>query len=174
MTRALLPLAITLALLAGCGTSSGPAAPQARRDVSGVAFEDAQGKRHTLAEFKGKVVLVDVWATWCPPCRRSLPEVAALQGRAGDAFAVLAISVDQEGWAKVGPFLRENAQMGLQAVVPAGRDGLAPFGSIAAIPTTLVVDRHGRLRERWSGYAPGRAEQALEQALREPWNQDRQ
>ena len=48
-------------------------------DVSRVAFRDAGGNRHTMAEFRGKVVLVDVWATWCPPCRRSLPEVAELQ-----------------------------------------------------------------------------------------------
>jgi thiol-disulfide isomerase/thioredoxin len=135
-------------------------------DVSRVAFADAEGRRQTLADFKGKVVLVDVWATWCPPCRKSLPEVAALQKAGGDSYVVLPISVDQGGWGDVKPFLAQNPQLGLRAFVPDGAKALEPFGEISGIPTTLIIDRQGKLIRRWSGYGEGAAKQALDEALR--------
>lgn len=158
------------AMLVGCGLGSteGPADPSGRKRVSHATFADAAGQVRTLAEFNGKVVLIDVWATWCPPCRKSLPEIAALQKKGGDAFVVLAVSVDRGGWPEILPFLQANPGLGLEALVPGPGEGLEPFGAIPAIPTTLVVDRQGRLRERWSGYAPGRVEQALAAALKEP------
>ena len=135
-------------------------------DVSRVAFRDAEGNRRTLADFKGKVVLVDVWATWCPPCRKSLPEVAAMQKAGGDRYVVLPISVDQGGWGDVKPFLAQNPQLGLTAYLPDGAKALDAFGEIRGIPTTLIIDRQGRLVQRWSGYAEGKAKQALDEALR--------
>jgi len=135
-------------------------------DVSRVAFLDAAGHRRTLAEFKGKVVLVDVWATWCPPCRKSLPEVAELQKAGGSDYVVLPISVDRGGWGDVSPFLAENAGLGLTAFVQDGAAGLEPFGEISGIPTTLIVDRRGKLVQRWSGYGEGMAKRALDDALK--------
>ncbi|BDU68506.1 hypothetical protein GETHOR_06070 [Geothrix oryzae] len=135
-------------------------------DVSRVAFRDAEGNRHTLADYQGKVVLVDVWATWCPPCRKSLPEVAELQKAGGDRFVVLPISVDRDGWNDVKPFLAQNPRLGLTAYLPDGERGLEPFGEISGIPTTLIVDRKGRLVQRWAGYAEGRARRALDEALK--------
>lgn len=135
-------------------------------DVSGVAIRDADGNRHTLADFKGKVVLVDVWATWCPPCRRSLPEVAELQKAGGDRYVVLPISVDSGGWGGVKPFLAQNPQLGLTAYLPEGGRALDAFGEVRSIPTTLVIDRQGRLVKRWSGCGEGMARRALEEALK--------
>jgi len=160
-----------LFLLPGCNrwrSGEGLVPADQRRLVSSVEYVDSSGIQHSLAEYKGKVVVVDVWATWCPPCRRSLPEIAALQGRDGNDFVVLAMSVDQNGWDDVRPFLGANPQMGLRAALPKDGKALDAFGSIRSIPTTLIVDRQGRLRERWSGYHPGRAEQALQEALLEP------
>ena len=156
----------------GCGScvpvgGLGPLPVRARKDVSGAAFLDEEGRRVSIADFKGRVVLIDVWATWCPPCRRSLPEVAALQKSGDEACAVLAVSVDKGGWAVVKPFLSQNAQLGLRALVPEDRRSMEPFGSIGGIPTTILVDRQGRMRERWLGYFPGRAGQALKAALQE-------
>jgi len=170
--RFLLPMLLG-ALLAGCsfggsGGDKGPVEASSRKRVSQVEFLDGSGAKRSLAEFNGKVVVVDVWATWCPPCRASLPEVAALQKRGGEDFIVLPISVDRGGWGDVSPFLNANPHLGLEAFLPAGSRALSPFGEIRGIPTTLIVDRHGRLRERWSGYFAGRAEKALEEALREP------
>lgn len=163
-------LIVLSALWMGCalGRGDGPVDPSGRKRVSHATFSDASGQTRTLAEHSGKVVLIDVWATWCPPCRKSLPEVAGLQKKGGDDHVVLAVSVDRGGWTEITPFLQANPGLGLEVLVPGPGEGLGPFGSISAIPTTLVVDRQGRLRERWSGYAPGRAEQALAAALREP------
>ncbi len=154
-----------VALARGMFGGSGGAAASGT-DVSHVAFRDAEGNRHTLAEFKGKVVLVDVWATWCGPCRQSLPEVAELQKAGGDRYVVLPISVDRGGWGDVKPFLDQNAQLGLTAYLPDGGGALEPFGEIRGIPTTLVIDRQGRLVTRWSGYGEGAARRALEEALK--------
>ncbi len=161
--RFLLPI-LGGVLLVGCGFGGG----SSRKRVDSVEFLDASGAKRSLAEFNGRVVVVDVWATWCPPCRASLPEVAALQKRAGESFVVLPISVDRGGWDDVKPFLDAHPQLGLEVFLPAGPEALSPFGEIRGIPTTLILDRHGRLRERWSGYTAGRAEKALEEALREP------
>lgn len=148
------------------GLSGGGEGAAPGTDVSRAAFLDAQGVRHSLAEYRGKVVLVDVWATWCPPCRKSLPEVAELQKAGGGAYVVLPISVDRNGWGDVKPFLAQNPQLGLAAYLPDGAGGLAPFGEIQGIPTTLIIDSQGRLVKRWSGYAEGRAKQALDEALK--------
>ncbi|NTW86983.1 MAG: TlpA family protein disulfide reductase [Holophagaceae bacterium] len=150
-------------LLGGGGGSEGA---KPGTDVSRVAFRDAEGQRHTLADYRGRVVLVDVWATWCPPCRKSLPEVAELQKAGGEAYVVLPISVDRGGWGDVKPFLAQNPQLGLVAYLPDSGSALDAFGPIPGIPTTILVDREGRLIKRWSGYGEGLARRALDEALR--------
>ncbi len=138
--------------------------PLVGADVRAVAFLDAEGRRHTLAEYDGKVVVVDVWATWCPPCRASLPELAKLQTEADGRYAVLPISIDDGGFAEVNAYLRSRP-MPLKAFVPEQRSSLDPFGPINGIPTTIIVDGDGKLRTRWSGYASGKAESELKAAL---------
>jgi thiol-disulfide isomerase/thioredoxin len=154
-------VALTRGLFGG-GSAGAPKGTDVRR----VAFRDAQGNRQTLADLQGKVVMVDVWATWCPPCRQSLPELAELQRKGGDQYVVLPISVDQGGWGDVKPYLAENPQLGLTAYLPDGKGGLEAFGEIRGIPTTLIIDRNGRLVKRWSGYGEGMARRALEEALK--------
>lgn len=147
------------------GGGSGASVAQGA-DVSRVAFRDAEGNRKTLADFKGKVVLIDVWATWCPPCRKSLPEVAELQRAGGDRYVVLPISVDRGGWADVKPFLAQNPGLGLTAYLPDGDQGLAPLGEIRGIPATFIIDREGRVARTWAGYGEGMAQRALDEALK--------
>jgi len=165
------PLAALLLCLSACdraGQNEGLIPPSQRPVTTSVAYVDSAGAAHTLAEHLGKIVVVDVWATWCPPCQRSLPSIADLQSRDGNDYVVLAISVDKGGWDDVRPYLGANPQLGHRAALPKDGDALHPFGSIHGIPTTLIVDRQGRLRERWSGYYPGRAEKVLHEALSEP------
>ena len=135
------------------------------QDVSAVAFLDAAGTRHTLAEFKGKVVVVDVWATWCPPCRKSLPGLAKLAAAAGNDYAVLPLSVDDTGMQAVQPFLQQHADLApLPALVPDGAQGLAPLGQVQAIPSTFLVDRDGKVLDAWSGLQEARLERGLKAA----------
>jgi hypothetical protein len=91
-----------------------------------------------------------------------------LQKAGGERYVVLPISVDRGGWGDVKPFLAQNPQLGLTAFMPDGGKALAAFGEISGIPTTLIVDRKGRLVQRWSGYREGMGKQALEDALKAP------
>ena len=79
---------------------------------------------------------------------------------------MLPISVDRGGWGDVKPFLTQNPQLGLMAYLPDGAKALDAFGEIPGIPTTLLIDRDGRLVQRWSGFSEGMAKRALNQALK--------
>ncbi len=136
------------------------------RDVSAVTYVDAGGTRHTLAEERGKVVIVDVWATWCPPCRKSLPGLAKLAAAAGQDYAVIPISVDDDGLQAVAPFLQQHPELAaLPGLVPDGAGGLAPLGQIRGIPTTFLLDREGKVLDAWSGVQEARLAQGLTRAL---------
>ena len=155
---------VGLLLLFGIWRVNRDNTPNIGADVRSVAFLDAEGRRHTLAEYVGKVVVVDVWATWCPPCKASLPELAKLQAEADGRYVVLPISVDDGGFTDVTTYLSRNPVQ-LKAYVPLNRGALESFGPISGIPTTIIVDENGKLRTRWSGYASGRTESELKSAL---------
>jgi thiol-disulfide isomerase/thioredoxin len=136
------------------------------QDVSAVAYLDASGAKHTLAEEKGKVVVVDVWATWCPPCRKSLPGLAKLAAAGGDDYTVIPISVDDDGFKAVAPFLQAHPDLAaLPGLVPDGARGLAPLGAVGAIPTTFLLDREGKVIDAWSGVQEERLAAGLRRAL---------
>jgi len=125
-------------------------APQAVPDVR---FQDADGKPFTLSNFRGKVVLLNVWATWCAPCRKEMPALDRLQQKLGGPdFQVVALAIDNGGAAAVQRFYDE---MGIRAIaVYVDYSAEAP-GKLRAlgIPTTLLIDREGRERWRKSGPA---------------------
>lgn len=136
------------------------------QDVSAVAYLDASGARHTLAEEKGKIVVVDVWATWCPPCRKSLPGLAKLAAAGGNTYAVIPISVDDDGFKAVTPFLQSHPDLAaLPGLVPDGAGGLAPLGAVSGIPTTFLLDREGKVLDAWSGLQEERLEAGLKKAV---------
>ena len=144
------------------------AVPSAQgRDVSELRLVDPGGTVRRVGDLAGRVVVLDFWATWCPPCQMSLPEVAALQSRQGDAYAVLPVSLDRGGFQDVLPFLRQNPQLALSALVPANPAALeSQVGRIEGIPTTLIVGRGGKVVRAWMGYSPGRLERELRAALK--------
>ncbi len=136
------------------------------QDVSAVAYLDAGGTRHTLAEERGKVVVVDVWATWCPPCRKSLPGLAKLAVAGGNDYSVIPISVDDDGFKAVTPFLQQHGELAaLPGLVPDGAGGIAPLGQVQGIPTTFLLDREGKVLDAWSGVQEARLDAGLKRAL---------
>ena len=133
------------------------------RPVSQAPFRDAAGRRLSLADFRGKVVLVNLWATWCAPCRREMPSLDRLQARLGGPdFEVVAISQDRGGMPKVIEFLTE---LGIRNLVPYNDKSTKSSRAFAALglPTTLLVDRAGNEVGRLVGPAEwdGPAAEAL-------------
>ncbi|HEX6442489.1 MAG TPA: TlpA disulfide reductase family protein [Stellaceae bacterium] len=117
-----------------------------------VSFNDLSGNGVALADFKGKLVLLNLWATWCQPCIKEMPSLEKLQGSQGDQLTVAAVSEDRGGKGIVEPFL---AKLGLDKVKiyldPKSAVGHA--FSVRGLPTTLVIDPKGQLVGRVEGAA---------------------
>ena len=116
-------------------------------------FTDSAGKERSLADFKGKVVLLNLWATWCAPCREEMPSLDRLQKELGsDAFEVVALAVDRTGADNVKKFLTDIKVENLGLYV----DSTAKSGSALkaiGLPTTILVDKQGREIGRLPGPA---------------------
>ena len=115
-------------------------------------FQDARGTPMGLADFRGKVVLVNVWATWCAPCRKEMPALDRLQQKlGGSGFEVVALSIDRGGVASVRRFYEEIGIRALAIYVDPSTQAATQLKAIG-IPTTLLVDREGR--ELWRKTGP--------------------
>ena len=123
------------------------------RAIADIAFEDADGNKRTLAQFRGKAVLLNVWATWCGPCRKEMPALDRLQAKLGsDDFQVVALSIDRGGVAAVKSFYDEIDVRSLGINVDSTTDAQAKLG-VVGVPTTLLIDREGREVARYTGPA---------------------
>ncbi len=128
-----------------------PYAPS--RPIANVEFEDGQGKKRTLSDFRGKVVLLNLWATWCGPCRKEMPTLDRLQQRLGSAdFEVVALSIDRGGQAVVKSFFDEIDVRALAVYVDPTTEAQSKL-DIIGVPTTLLIDREGREIARYLGPA---------------------
>jgi thiol-disulfide isomerase/thioredoxin len=123
------------------------------RVVPHVRFTDADGRGRTLRDFRGRVVLVDIWATWCAPCRQEMPALDRLADKFSAAdFVVLPVSIDRSGKAAVAPFYRALGIRKLGIYLdPLGRGTSAL--AIPGVPTTLLIDRAGGMVVRKIGEA---------------------
>jgi thiol-disulfide isomerase/thioredoxin len=114
------------------------------RPLPELRFIDGAGRPRALAEFRGKGLLLNLWATWCVPCRQEMPALDRLQVRlGGPAFEVVALSIDYAGLPAVAAFYRELGLRALAAYVdPSG--GAGRELGVPGIPATLLVDEQGR------------------------------
>ncbi len=146
------------------GEVAGVLVPDLPRKLPELRFQDGEGKDLTLADFAGKTVLLNIWATWCAPCREEMPALNALQSEmGGDAFTVVAVSIDTQGLDKPRNFLEELkiGDLGFYADPSANLfQELKVAGRGVGLPTTLIVDGEGCE----IGYLPGPADWASEDA----------
>ncbi|TFH86334.1 TlpA family protein disulfide reductase [Billgrantia azerbaijanica] len=123
------------------------------RNVPDVDFEDGDGNSLTLSAFEGKLILLNVWATWCGPCREEMPTLDALQAElGGEDFAVVVLSIDRKGIEVVNEFYQEVGIEHLARYVDKTGMASADLGAVG-IPTTFLLDRQGREIGRLVGEA---------------------
>ena len=143
-------LALSFALLSA---SLVPGAPVDPVPAPNWTLKDLSGKDVSFAELKGKVVVVDFWATWCAPCRVEIPGYIALQKKyESQGLVIVGMSVDAQGPGVVKKFVE---QQGINyRIVMANDEVQAAFGGaegLTAIPTTFIIDRTGKIRDRKVG-----------------------
>lgn len=114
-------------------------------------LKDLDGHVVTSESLAGKVVVIDFWATWCPPCREEIPGYIKMQKEHGDAgLVIVGISLDAKGPGAVKAFAEKN---GINYTVVMGDESVADaFGGVEAIPTTFVIGRDGRIAYKKVGY----------------------
>jgi thiol-disulfide isomerase/thioredoxin len=172
-------LAMIVALMAGLGlglagckgnsffASSLKASAKPEAQSSGgmaepdVTFQSLDGKDVSLASLKGKVVVVNFWATWCDPCRVEIPWMIDFQQKyESRGFTMVGVAMDDEGKSVVGPFVAttlfdvDGKQLTMNYPIMIGNDDVASkFGGLIGLPMTVVISRDGKIVKRFIGLA---------------------
>ncbi len=122
------------------------------RKAPGFSLVDTKGKKISLSKYRGKVVILDFWATWCPPCRRGIPDLIDIQKQYKNKVAVIGVSLDTDTKKNVVPFIKN---VGINyPVVYATSKIINDYGNIEAIPTTFIIDKKGNISYRYVGLQP--------------------
>jgi thiol-disulfide isomerase/thioredoxin len=133
---------------------------QAPEALPEVKFQDADGRERSLADWRGKTVLLNLWATWCLPCRKEMPSLDRLQAALGsDRFEVVALSVDRKGLDASKKFLDETKveKLGLYVDASARANSML---RVIGLPATLLIDAEGREIGRLLGPAEWDSDEA--------------
>jgi peroxiredoxin len=146
-----LVLLVALAVLAACSSSKcssdavhASAKAQAdRKPAPDFTLTDSSGAKVRLADYRGKVVLLNFWATWCGPCQIEIPWFQEFeQQNKSKGFEVLGVSMDEDGWSVIKPYIAEHK---LNYRILLGDDSVSQlYGGLDALPTTFIIDRDGK------------------------------
>src|ERR1700680_1526737 len=126
-----------------------------RKAAPGFALNDAQGAPIRLSDYRGKVVLLNFWATWCHGCKLEIPWFMEFEKKyKGSGLEVIGVAMDDDGWKSVKPYLEEK-KMNYTVVI--GDEGLGKLYGLGSMPMTGVIDRDGRIAATYNGVV-GRAQ----------------
>jgi thiol-disulfide isomerase/thioredoxin len=117
-----------------------------------ISFVDRDGNTVSLSDFAGKLVVLNLWATWCAPCLREMPSLDRMQDRLGEDVAVLALSEDRGGSKIVEPFIEKLGLKSLKFYLDP-KSGAEQALKVQGLPTSFVIDRKGNLLGRVEGAA---------------------
>jgi cytochrome c biogenesis protein CcmG/thiol:disulfide interchange protein DsbE len=120
------------------------------KKAANFVLKSADGTTYELSKMKGKVVVINFWATWCGPCRKEIPDfIEAYKKYNSKGLEIIGISLDQDGWTKVTPFVKQN---NINYPIVLGDENITDnYGGINAIPTTFIVDKNGTIVDKTIG-----------------------
>ena len=155
-----LAVVLTLAVL-GTGCTSPPTVNAAvkpekdRKKAPDFVLKDGNGTAAKLSDYKGKVVLLDFWATWCGPCKIEIPWFMEFEQTYKDrGFAVVGVSMDEDGWDVVKPYIQARK---INYRILLGNDSVGQlYGGVDSLPTTFLIDRSGRIAKVHVGLETGK------------------
>ncbi len=180
------PLIVCLLALALAACDSKPASPpqggvppesvgsvdiaSRGKEMPAIPFTGPKGGPATLTQFRGKPLMVNLWATWCAPCVDEMPELEALARREGDRVKLIVVSQDMEGATKVAPFFAKHGFVNLEPYLDQQNVLMQALGT-ETLPTTIFFDAHGKEQWRvlgkteWNG---AKAKKLIDEALNPP------
>jgi peroxiredoxin len=163
--RKFLLVILALPLVLGCGGKRDDEKGGTGAKAPGFVLENLKGGTLRLGDLRGKVVLLNFFATWCGPCREEIPELVKLHKRFKDrGLEIVGISLDMEGAAVLAPF--KKRYMISYPIVLGTRQTVLDYGGIKGIPTSFLIDRKGMIIERFVGWRPAEViEAAVVKAL---------
>jgi peroxiredoxin len=170
--QVMIGLALAGALaLAGCSRTGKPAATAQNKPAAAAfnldqavgvpipafSLKDADGQTVHASDYKGKVVLLDFWATWCGPCKIEIPWFIDFEREFKDqGLAVVGVSMDEDGWKAIKPYV-QNMKMNYRVLL--GDDAVSTaYGGLDSLPTTLLIDRQGKIAAVHVGVSEGKEE----------------
>ncbi|NBC18735.1 MAG: redoxin domain-containing protein [Bacteroidetes bacterium] len=128
--------------------------PSLPRPAPDLAWPTLAGDTLRLADLRGDLVLLNVWATWCPPCIAEIPDLAALyEDLHADGLTIVGLSVDAEGAEVVAPFA-EDHPMPYPVALDPDASSTEQLGGVYSLPTTLLIDPEGQIVNRFVGIFP--------------------
>jgi peroxiredoxin len=144
-------VASTVCYMVGSTSTQQPSSTPSTTNAEAPSFtlSDVDGHSVSLSNYRGKVVILDFWAPWCPPCRREIPDFIALQNQyASQGLQIIGIGLDQPN--NVASFVQEH---GINYPVVVGNNVITNlYGGISGIPTTFVIDRQGNIINKFEGF----------------------
>jgi peroxiredoxin len=165
--KKLLVSAVMMLLTLPCAGCSQPG--EAGQTAPDFSLKDTSGNKVMLRHYKGKVILLDFWATWCPPCKRSIPELVDLQRKyRKNGLVILGVSVDDPDMVnnRYLSAFKEKYKINY-TILRANKRVLSDYFSTGdlAVPTLFVIDRQGKIVDKQVGFRPGAAETSIKSLL---------